>query len=114
VGALAFLDDFGPDNGATRLIPASHRPNAEEAARSEHDESQVIQIAGQAGDILVFDVDLLHAASLNPSGAHRRSLLINYAAEGLYDAHQQTAALRQVRMDTSARYAPGDFVLASA
>ena len=114
VGALAFLDDFGPENGATRLIPASHRPNAEEAARIEHDESLAIQISGQAGDILVFDVDLLHAACLNPSGAHRRSLLINYAAEGLYDAHQQTAALRQVRMDTSARYAPGDFVLASA
>jgi hypothetical protein len=77
VNALAFFDDFGPDNGATRLIP---------------------------GDILVFDADLVHAGSLNRSGARRRSILIGYFAEHRYAAHLRTAHLRGVRMDTSERF----------
>ncbi|MCU1733474.1 MULTISPECIES: phytanoyl-CoA dioxygenase family protein [unclassified Pseudomonas] len=109
VGAMVYLDDYSPANGATRIVPGSHRPAPEEAPFDFADESGAVQLSGSAGDILVFDVDLVHAGSLNVSGANRRSLLINYFAEPLYPMHQETAALRGVTMDTSDRFEPGDF-----
>jgi len=106
VNALAFFDDFGPANGATRLVPGSHRPAPDAPAFDPNDECRSEQLAGAAGDILVFDADLLHAGSLNPTGARRRSILIGYFAEPRYAAHLATAHLRNVRMDTSQRFDP--------
>lgn len=104
VSALAFLDDFSPDNGATRVVPGSHRPAPGEPPLDVLDESRSLQLSGQAGDILVFDVDLVHAGSLNINGARRRTILVSYRAEPLYTAHLETAGLRNVRMDTAQRF----------
>ena len=107
--ALAFFDDYGPGNGATRLVPGSHRPRPDAPPLDGNDESQVVQLSGCAGDILVFDADLIHAGSLNRSGARRRSILISYFAEPLYASHLQTKALRGVGMDCRERFEPADF-----
>lgn len=106
VNALAFLDDYGPDNGATRLVPGSHRLAADAPGVRLDDESAAVQLSGRAGDVLVFDADLVHAGSLNLTGARRRSLLIGYFAEPLYADHLNTAGLRSVRMDTRERFEP--------
>lgn len=107
--ALAFLDDYGCDNGATRIVPGSHRPDPGAPPFDFNDESRAMQLSGLAGDILVFDVDLVHAGSLNVTGARRRSILISYFSEPLYASHLETAGLRNVRMDTSERFEPSDF-----
>lgn len=104
--AIAYFDDFGPENGATRLIPSSHRRAPDELEFDFDDESKSVQISGSAGDILVFDADLVHAGSLNPTGARRRSILFCFQAEPCYVAHLETLALRSVQMDTSARFGP--------
>ncbi|WP_124320545.1 phytanoyl-CoA dioxygenase family protein [Pseudomonas chlororaphis] len=106
--ALAFFDDYGPENGATRIVPGSHRPGPGAPPFDFSDESRSVQLSGAAGDILVFDVDLLHAGCLNPSGARRRSLLISYFAEPLYASHLETLGLRNIRMDTTERFEPLD------
>jgi ectoine hydroxylase-related dioxygenase (phytanoyl-CoA dioxygenase family) len=97
VVAIAFFDDFGPHNGATRIIPSSHRLISK-TNQSDNDESKAIQISGSAGDILVFDADLLHGASTNVSGERRRSILATYFAEPCLAMHMQSAQLRAVRM----------------
>ncbi len=106
VNALAFFDDYGPGNGATRLAPGTHRPASEASSFDGIDESRSVQLAGSAGDIFVFDADLLHAGSLNRTGARRRSILIGYFAEPRYAAHLETAHLRNIRMDASERFDP--------
>jgi hypothetical protein len=105
-GAIAYFDDYGPENGATRLVPGSHTSARDEAPFDFDDESRSIQLSGAAGDILVFDADLVHAACRNPTGARRRSILVGYFAEPRYAAHLETATLRGVRMDTSDRFDP--------
>lgn len=106
VNAMAYFDDYGPDNGATRIVPGSHRPRLNEPTFDFNDESEAVQLAGCAGDILVFDADLVHAASLNPTGARRRSVLIGYFAASRYAEHLETVKLRSVRMDTTERFDP--------
>ncbi|MFO1412333.1 MAG: phytanoyl-CoA dioxygenase family protein [Burkholderiales bacterium] len=91
---------------ATRLVPGSHRPAPGEPPFDFMDESRSVQISGEAGDILVFDADLVHAASRNADGTRRRSILGSYQAESWYPAHLATAALRGIRMAISDRFAP--------
>lgn len=111
VNAIAYFDDYGPENGATRIVPGSHRPAPKESPFDFDDESQSLQLSGCAGDVLVFDADLVHAASVNRNGARRRSMLIGYFAEPLYTSHLATAALRSVRMEVNDWFDPSGFGL---
>ncbi len=92
--ALAFLDPFGPDNGATQVVPGGHR-------RLDNTEARTEVVTGQAGDVLLFGSALPHGATCNRSGAPRRSLLITYVAQALWDDYAATRGLRAVRMDTT-------------
>ena len=105
VNALVYLDDYDAGNGATRVVPGSHRPAAGLPV-DPADESRARFMEGRAGDALVFDADLLHAASRNADGRRRRTLLIGYRAAPLHALHLKTAALRNVRMDTGERFDP--------
>lgn len=82
VVALAFLDPFGPDNGATRLLPGTHLtdggPDIFSTAGPDHPDQIIVQ--GDAGDVLVFDGYLAHAGTRNVSGAPRRNLQIGFLA----------------------------------
>jgi ectoine hydroxylase-related dioxygenase (phytanoyl-CoA dioxygenase family) len=106
VNALAYFDDYGAENGATRIVPGSHRPAQGEPPFDFNDESRSVQLSGSAGDILVFDADLLHAGSRNTTGARRRAILIGYFSEPCYASHLETANLRSIRMDTTDRFDP--------
>lgn len=88
IAALAFLDDYGPANGATRIVAASF---GDEPGTCE---DRAVVLEGRAGDVLVFDARLLHGGTRNRAGTRRRSLLINYWVQGLAAAHAETRALR--------------------
>jgi len=103
VAALVFLDAYGPDNGATRVIPRHRDPGDLERGEAE---SLSLIIAGEAGDILVFDADLPHGATCNLSGARRRSLLLSFMQEGDRAAIEACRAIRNVRMATGEVFVP--------
>jgi ectoine hydroxylase-related dioxygenase (phytanoyl-CoA dioxygenase family) len=100
VSALIFLDPWGPANGGTRVVPGTHQAEGL-ATPDQVEHPATLALAGEAGDVLVFDANLLHGASRNVSGARRRSLLVGYAVTALREAYDQTRSLRAVRMDTS-------------
>lgn len=99
--AMAWLDPFGPANGATQVVPGSHLDPALGGC-------QPVILEGEAGDLLLLDPNLLHGATSNTAGARRRSLLISYAAIETRADHAASATLRGVRMDTDEVFAgPG-------
>jgi hypothetical protein len=99
VSALVFLDPFGPANGATRVLAASHAgAGLGLSGTASHPDERVLE--GAAGDILVFDANLLHGATRNAGGARRRSLLVSYVIAALRPDWEATRAIRNVRMST--------------
>lgn len=77
VGFILMIDEFRPDNGATRFVPGSHRwasaPGDVMADfRADH-ESQVMA-CGPAGSLLIFNGSAWHGHSANTTARPRRSL----------------------------------------
>lgn len=83
---LAFLDRFGPANGATRVLPGSHRlPGGADAFKDAGPvvPGQVV-VEGEAGDVLVMDGYLAHGGTRNGTNAPRRNLQISYCGHDVY------------------------------
>jgi len=77
VGFILMVDEFRPDNGATRFVPGSQTWSAvpEDVMpdrRADHD-GQVLA-CGRAGSMIVFDGSAWHGHAANTSGEPRRSL----------------------------------------
>jgi hypothetical protein len=98
VSALVFLDPFGPENGATRAVPGTHR-GAGLTRPALADDPAAVTFRGEAGDILIFDANVVHGATVNASGARRRSLLLSYVDAAHEENFRATRALRGVRME---------------
>jgi ectoine hydroxylase-related dioxygenase (phytanoyl-CoA dioxygenase family) len=74
---IVAIDAFTPDNGATRVVPGSHKQlklNAPKDHDSPHPEQRIIEMG--AGSALVFSGHLWHSGTRNRSGAPRRALQI--------------------------------------
>jgi hypothetical protein len=80
------LDDMDASNGATRVVPRSHRtgkvPRGTAAQPHGHQPGE-IHLQARAGDLLVFSSHLWHSGALNVSGARRRVVIGQYAVPGL-------------------------------
>jgi ectoine hydroxylase-related dioxygenase (phytanoyl-CoA dioxygenase family) len=71
------LDDFTPDNGATRVVPGKHltgkTPSDEMSDPSAPHPNEVI-LQGKAGDVVVFNAHLWHGGTLNRTDRPRRAM----------------------------------------
>jgi ectoine hydroxylase-related dioxygenase (phytanoyl-CoA dioxygenase family) len=79
--AIWMLDDFTCQNGATRLVPGTHRdPRLPKEALADvlapHPAEVIVE--GQAGDVLVFNGHCWHAGGANRTQAPRRAILAHY------------------------------------
>jgi hypothetical protein len=73
VNSAWLLDPFTADNGATRVVPGSHRwieGPARDVAGSPHPEERLI--IAPAGSVLVFSGSLWHSGTPNRSASSRR------------------------------------------
>jgi len=76
-GFIWMIDDFRPDNGATRLVPGSHEgPSAPEDSisdlRADYDGQMLA--CGSRGSLLIFNGSVWHGHSANTSDKPRRSI----------------------------------------
>ena len=107
LGFIVMIDEFRPDNGATRFIPGSHRwpgsPSDSLADERAAYDGEVLA-CGTAGSLLVFNGSAWHGHTANTSSAPRRSIqgafiprggcaAIDFAARMHAETHQRLSPL---------------------
>lgn len=80
------LDDFTPENGATRLVPGTHLTH--QAPKEVMDDvfaahPDEVPATGKRGDVLVFNGHCWHAGGLNQTDQTRRAILVHYLRAGI-------------------------------
>jgi ectoine hydroxylase-related dioxygenase (phytanoyl-CoA dioxygenase family) len=94
--AIWMLDAFTPANGATRLVPGSHRDTTlpkEAMADVLAAHPREVIVEGQPGDVLVSNGHCWHAGRPNTAGASRRAVLAHYVRGDQPQRLDQRAAL---------------------
>jgi hypothetical protein len=100
------LDDFTPENGATRAVPGSHhwrqRPQEVlEDANAPHPQEALI--TGKAGDVVVMNSHCWHGGTTNRTDKPRRALHLLFVRR---DVPQQQYQKKLLRPEVQERLAP--------
>lgn len=74
---LWFLDDSTVDNGATRVVPGSHRFNSFAVDGESHPDE--IQVTAARGSALIFNANLWHGGGENRTQYSRWAVALGYA-----------------------------------
>ncbi|HEY7498026.1 MAG TPA: phytanoyl-CoA dioxygenase family protein [Vicinamibacterales bacterium] len=99
------LDDFTPDNGATRMIPGSHtwgtRPqDVLDDPHAPH--ADEVLLTGPAGSIAIMNAHLWHGGTANRSAAPRLAMHAFYCRADKPQQQYQKALLRRETQDSLA------------
>lgn len=72
------LDDFTPENGATRMVPGSHLWNRlpPPGMYEAHPEQQLV--TGKAGDVVIMNAHMWHGGTANRTAHPRRAMHVYY------------------------------------
>lgn len=99
------LTDFTADNGATRVVPGSHRAaRSPDPAGDPEAEAGAIPAAMPAGSVLVWHGSLWHGGGANRTDARRVGIAMNYCAGFLrQQENQQLGIPREIAATFSPR-----------
>jgi ectoine hydroxylase-related dioxygenase (phytanoyl-CoA dioxygenase family) len=104
--SIWLLDDFTEENGATRVVPGSHRRttsvrDAVDDPLAPHPEQ--VTLTAPAGTVVVFNSHLWHGGTRNDTDRPRRALHAYFTRR---DGGQQTDQRAHLRPETRARLSP--------
>ena len=106
VNSMWMLDDFSRDNGATRVVPGSHKNSGkidEYVADRMADHPDQCHLEAPAGSVAVFNGSVWHSSYHNRSGRRRRTLHCAFIAR---EYEQQTNQRQYLRPATAKRLSP--------
>jgi ectoine hydroxylase-related dioxygenase (phytanoyl-CoA dioxygenase family) len=89
ISTIWAFDDFTEENGATEVIPGSHRWPPERTAQ----EGEQIKVLMPAGSVVVFAGNLLHRGGANVSDATRLAVTPQYCSPWMRQLENMTLAV---------------------
>ena len=104
--SLWVLEDISPANGATRIIPGSHRSRlgpADVMDDPSADHPAQLIVSAQAGDVIVFNSHLWHGGTCNNSKLPRKCMHGYFTRR---DCPQQTDQRKWLSPETIQRLSP--------
>jgi ectoine hydroxylase-related dioxygenase (phytanoyl-CoA dioxygenase family) len=72
------LDDFTPENGATRMVPGSHRWNRLPPPEMYEAHPEQELVTGKAGDVVIMNAHMWHGGTANRTARPRRAMHVYY------------------------------------
>lgn len=111
LGFILMVDEFRPDNGATRFVPGSHRwPDTGDGRLSDPTAEHPKQVLGceEAGSLVIFNGSTWHGHTANTSDAPRRSLqgaFIPRDGRAAVDFSARMPVARRAQLGPLAKYA---------
>lgn len=94
------LDEFTPENGATRFVPGSHRWGRVPPPDFYQPHPEERLILGEAGTVVVMNAHMWHGGTANRTGAPRRAMHVYYTR---WDKPQQQYQKRLLSAEVQAR-----------
>lgn len=109
VTTILLLDDFTSENGATRVVPGTHKllgqpPKSFADPASRHPEQKVI--VAKAGSVLVFNGHLWHSGTTNKSSSSRRVVQCSFVERNEF-RFSRVKVEEPERLSAAARYILG-------
>ncbi len=101
--SIWLLSDFTPENGATRLVPGSHKLGLDprkHLADPQAPHPDELLVLGEAGTVYVFNAQTWHGGTVNRSSEPRRALHCYFCWRNVPQQTDQRALLRP---ETAAR-----------
>jgi ectoine hydroxylase-related dioxygenase (phytanoyl-CoA dioxygenase family) len=89
------LDDFTPDNGATRMLPGSHRWRRLPPSASFESLPGEELVLGTAGTVVIMNAHMWHGATANRTATPRRAMHVYYTRADKPQQQYQKMLLRQ-------------------
>lgn len=77
MNVLCVLEPFTLDNGATRVVPGSHKRDYYPENGVEYEDE--IRLVADVGSVIMFDAGLWHGSGANTDGSSRWALVLGYA-----------------------------------
>jgi ectoine hydroxylase-related dioxygenase (phytanoyl-CoA dioxygenase family) len=97
------LDDFTPDNGATRMLPGSHRWRRLPPPENNEAQPGEALVLGKAGTVVVMNAHMWHGATANRTNFERRAMHGYYTRR---DKPQQQYQKRLLSAEVQRRLTP--------
>lgn len=101
--SIWLLSDFTRENGATRVVPGSHRCGqtaTDMMSDTIADHPDQVQLIGEAGTVVVFNSHLWHGGMKNETGTPRRAMHSYFCRR---DQRQQLDQRKWLRQETITR-----------
>lgn len=94
------LDDFTQTNGATEVIPGSHKRTRKPRRDDPADEEGIIKVIAPAGSVIITHGALWHRSGANRSSQDRTVLLGSFAASFAREIASEEDTVRCLHPDT--------------